>query len=237
MRLRRLRFRLRLMMAVVAALGLIPGGETLRRRHERYEWLAAVNAIHARHFREAYETGSSVVFAKHRGRVFTATPALRVKWAQYHETLARKYARGEPSLGDSRATSARAGVRSSVPNLLELSRQRRSRKSKTGNTRSQPLGRASHGISVGHFLGCVKSRLTAAGALRRGRLRKIRSRSQSKMSLRAADFAHTSGPAAEKCASPTTSLNRAEPEVGRPCLLSSRCRSRCAFTKSSNGSR
>ena len=85
------------MSLVVAVLSVIFYAEHLRRqrategRRKSYQLRASLNRMYAREFRDAYENRSSVVFAKHHGPVFATTPALRLKWAEYHESLARKY--------------------------------------------------------------------------------------------------------------------------------------------------
>jgi hypothetical protein len=83
----------RRIMVVVAVVALILCGEILWRRRVTYQRRASINAIYARQFREAFESRSLVVFAKHHGPEYAATPTLRLKWAEYHETLARKYQR------------------------------------------------------------------------------------------------------------------------------------------------
>ncbi len=80
-------------MVSVAVTALILCGETMRRRRVTYQHRASINAIYARQFREALEKRSLNVFAFQHGPVFAATPALRLKWAEYHENLARKYER------------------------------------------------------------------------------------------------------------------------------------------------
>lgn len=79
------------MMVAVAVAALIFYGEILRRRHVKYELRASINAIYARQFREAFEKRSLNVFRFPHGPIFAATPALRLKWAEYHEDLWRKY--------------------------------------------------------------------------------------------------------------------------------------------------
>jgi hypothetical protein len=93
MRLHCPRFTVRWMMVGTALAALMLYGETVRRRRVSYQYRASINAIYARQFREAFETRSLNVFAFHHGLLFAATPALRLKWADYHENLSRKYAR------------------------------------------------------------------------------------------------------------------------------------------------
>jgi hypothetical protein len=81
------------MMVAVALTALILCAETLRQRHLTYQRRASINVSSALQFREAFENRSLNVFAFQHGPVFAATPALRLKWAEYHENLARKYAR------------------------------------------------------------------------------------------------------------------------------------------------
>jgi hypothetical protein len=81
----------RRIMVVVAVVALILCGENLWRRRVTYQRRASINAIYARQFRETFEKQSLVVFAKHHGPEFAGTPALRLKWAEYHESRARKY--------------------------------------------------------------------------------------------------------------------------------------------------
>jgi len=80
-------------MVAVAVAALILCGETVRRRRVTYQYRASINATYARQFREAFEKRSLNVFAFQHGPVFAATPTLRLKWAEYHENLSRKYER------------------------------------------------------------------------------------------------------------------------------------------------
>ncbi len=97
MRVPRVRFTVRQMMVAVAVLSLMLCGEGYRRtreierRRELYRQRASIFHIRAREFRDAYEKRSSNVFAMNHGPEFAATPALRLKWAQYYESLACKY--------------------------------------------------------------------------------------------------------------------------------------------------
>ena len=97
MRLPRVRFTVLQMMVAVAVISLILSGESHRRkraterRRESYQVRAAINRTYARQFRDAYEQRSSNVFALEHDPEFAATPALRLKWAQYYESLAGKY--------------------------------------------------------------------------------------------------------------------------------------------------
>ena len=93
MRLRPVRFRLWWMVVAVAVAALILWGETMRRRRVTYEYRASIHATYGRQFREAFEKQSLNVFAFQHGPVFAATPTLRLKWAEYHENLSRKYER------------------------------------------------------------------------------------------------------------------------------------------------
>jgi hypothetical protein len=85
------------MMVAVAVISLILCGESYRRkratdrRRESYQRRASIFRIYAREFRDAYEKRSSNVFRINHGPEFAATPALRLKWAQYYESLAGKY--------------------------------------------------------------------------------------------------------------------------------------------------
>jgi len=91
------RFSVRQMMVAVAVVSLILCGESYRRKRatervrESYLGRASIFRIHAREFRDAYEKRSSNVFAMNHGPEFATTPALRLKWAQYYESLAGKY--------------------------------------------------------------------------------------------------------------------------------------------------
>jgi hypothetical protein len=78
-------------MITVAMGALIVCGYILWVKHVTYQRRAVINAIYARQFREAVEKRSLNVFAKHHGPVFAATPAFRLKWAEYHERLSRRY--------------------------------------------------------------------------------------------------------------------------------------------------
>jgi hypothetical protein len=80
-------------MITVGMAALIVWGYILWGKHLTYQRRAVINAIYARQFREAVEKRSLNVFAKHHGPVFAATPALRLKWAEFHETLSRTYER------------------------------------------------------------------------------------------------------------------------------------------------
>ena len=93
MRYPRVRFKVRCMMVAAAVTALILCAEALRQRHLTYKRRASINASSARQFREAFENRSLNVFAFQHGPVFAATPALRLKWAKFHENLAPKYAR------------------------------------------------------------------------------------------------------------------------------------------------
>ena len=88
----RLRITVRWMMVAVAVAAIFCA-EPLRRCRLTYQRRASINANYARQFREAYEKRSLNVFAFHHGPVFAASPALRLKWAEYHENLSRKYER------------------------------------------------------------------------------------------------------------------------------------------------
>jgi hypothetical protein len=56
---------------------------------------------YSRQFREAFEKSSANVFAIHHGPEFAATPALRLRWAQYYESLAGKYEHAASHLWES----------------------------------------------------------------------------------------------------------------------------------------
>jgi hypothetical protein len=85
------------MMIAVAVIAALLYAESMRRqrateqRREGYRTRAAMCRMYGRHFREAFEKRSAVVFAIHHGPEFAKTPALRLKWAQYYEGLASKY--------------------------------------------------------------------------------------------------------------------------------------------------
>src|SRR4051794_32448576 len=97
MKLPRVRFTVRRMMAVAAIVSIILCGENIRqrratdRRRESYQRRAAACRIWASQFRNAYETGSAVVFADPEGPVFATTRTLRLRWAMYFENLTEKY--------------------------------------------------------------------------------------------------------------------------------------------------
>jgi hypothetical protein len=84
-------------MVAVAVISLILWEESYRqrraveRRRESYQRRASIFRIYARQFRDAYEKRSSNVFSDNHGPEFAATPALRLKWAQYYESLVGQY--------------------------------------------------------------------------------------------------------------------------------------------------
>lgn len=98
MRVPRVWFTVRQMMVAVAVISLILWGKSYRQkradeqRRESYQRRASTFRIYAREFRDAYEKRSSNVFSDTHGPEFAATPALRLKWALYYESLVGKYA-------------------------------------------------------------------------------------------------------------------------------------------------
>ena len=97
MRVPRVRFTVRQIMVAVAVVSLALCGENYRRkratekRRESYETRARIYRSYASQFRDSYEKRTSDVFSLCYGPEFAATPALRLKWAQYYESLVGKY--------------------------------------------------------------------------------------------------------------------------------------------------
>jgi hypothetical protein len=84
-------------MVAVAAISLVLYGENIRRRidagkrRETYQYRAHGYRHQAAVLRDAYEGRNQYVFAYPHGPVFASTRALKLKWAEYYEDLARKY--------------------------------------------------------------------------------------------------------------------------------------------------
>ncbi len=97
MRVPRVRFTVRQIMVAVAVVSLALCEENYRRkrateqRRESFESRARIYRIYACQFRDVYEKRTSDVFSLGHGPEFAATPALRLKWAQYYESLVGKY--------------------------------------------------------------------------------------------------------------------------------------------------
>jgi hypothetical protein len=99
MSLPRVRFTVRRLMVAVAIVGgLIGGSVECRRRLEserrigEYQRLAKHHHRAAARLRDRYRESpqESVVLFIHSSE-FAQTPALKLKWAEYHESLSRKY--------------------------------------------------------------------------------------------------------------------------------------------------
>src|SRR4051812_38982178 len=96
MRLSRVRLTVRTMMAGVVLLAILFALENARQQRATrklrasYETRASISRSRARALRDAYENGTGVVFAFPHGPVFASTRPLRLKWAQYYESLSRK---------------------------------------------------------------------------------------------------------------------------------------------------
>ena len=92
------RFTVRRMMVAVVVLSLVFLGESIRRRRaaeqrrETYQARADRYRYEAAHFRKAYEKWPNDAIRRVDSPDFAATPALKLKWAIYYESLSRKYA-------------------------------------------------------------------------------------------------------------------------------------------------
>lgn len=88
------RFRIRTLMIAVAVVAVILCGARLAKieqKRKAFRTRAAIHATYGRSFRDAYEKRTAVAFEFPHGPVFARTLALRLAWAEYHESLALKY--------------------------------------------------------------------------------------------------------------------------------------------------